>query len=341
VIAVESVLREMIRYATRWPINRRGAVDPAADSFFAVIETLVTEAFDNGLPLFLPAAKDPVAAAVIELTMGSLATANLAEICAAYGVSTRTLRRRIGADLGMSWTDFVTQARLLRAMTLLVLTAACSTSPLPLGSPAPAGSQERFESSPTQHRRHTVHSITKTRCRCKVSIFELRMADRVECVSALLIIVLGAPNDDEGALGPIAQGRVVAAEAVHHSLPGSVILPTGGFGAHFNRSPLAHHELLRRHLVASGVDPGAILPGVDSTNTSEDAELGSEVVRALEPREVVIVTSDFHHERASLLFARCLPERTVRFELASTQDLGDDLRTALIAHEAQAVRRLT
>jgi AraC-like DNA-binding protein len=119
VIAVEPVLREMIRYATKWPINRHDASDPAADSFFAAIGILVTEAFENGLPLFLPAAKDPVVAAVIALTMTSLATANLAEICAAYGVSTRTLRRRIAVDLGMSWTDVVTQARLLRAMTLL------------------------------------------------------------------------------------------------------------------------------------------------------------------------------------------------------------------------------
>jgi uncharacterized SAM-binding protein YcdF (DUF218 family) len=84
-----------------------------------------------------------------------------------------------------------------------------------------------------------------------------------------------------------------------------------------------------------------ILGGVDSTNTAQDAELSSEVVRALQPREVVIVTSDFHHKRASILFARSLPELEVRFALASTEHIAEDLRSALIAHEVQAVRQLT
>jgi uncharacterized SAM-binding protein YcdF (DUF218 family) len=94
-------------------------------------------------------------------------------------------------------------------------------------------------------------------------------------------------------------------------------------------------------VVESGVDAAMILGGVSSTNTAQDAELSSEVIRALQPREVVIVTSDFHHERASILFARFLPEFKVRFALASTEHLAEDLRSALIAHEAQAVRRLT
>jgi uncharacterized SAM-binding protein YcdF (DUF218 family) len=156
-----------------------------------------------------------------------------------------------------------------------------------------------------------------------------------------MIIALGAPNDDDGTLSPVAEGRALSAGAVHRSIPGAMILPTGGFGEHFNRSALPHHELIRRRLIAVGVAPAVILPGVNSTNTSEDAEMSSEVVREIRPSEVEIVTSDFHHERASMLFARFLPSSTIRFVLASSSGLSKDLRLALFAHEVLAIRRLS
>jgi AraC-like DNA-binding protein len=119
VLAVEPVLREMIHYATRWPINRPGATDPTADCFFSAIGNLIIEALDDRLPFYLPAASDPVVAAVIKRTTSDLTRANLVSICAACGVSERTLRRRIQADIGMTWTAYLTQARLLRAVAML------------------------------------------------------------------------------------------------------------------------------------------------------------------------------------------------------------------------------
>jgi AraC-like DNA-binding protein len=122
VIAVSPVLREMIHYAERWPINRRDLDDDIATSFFGTLALLIGEALHDRLPLLLPAINDPVVAAVITLTTSDLAAARLTEACRAVGVSQRTLRRQIQADIGMSWSDYMLQARLMRAMALLAST---------------------------------------------------------------------------------------------------------------------------------------------------------------------------------------------------------------------------
>jgi AraC-like DNA-binding protein len=122
VIAVSPVLREMIHYAARWPINRHDLTDNVATSFFGTLALLITDALHDRLPLWLPAIKDPVVATVIRLTTGDLSTARLTEACREVGVSERTLRRQIQTDIGMSWRDYMLQARLMRAMALLAST---------------------------------------------------------------------------------------------------------------------------------------------------------------------------------------------------------------------------
>jgi AraC-like DNA-binding protein len=49
----------------------------------------------------------------------SLAEVTLADVCASVAVSERTLRRAFEARAGMSWRQYLLQARLLRAMALL------------------------------------------------------------------------------------------------------------------------------------------------------------------------------------------------------------------------------
>lgn len=123
VIGVAPVLREMIHYATRWPIDRAqiadGVVDHSADAFFAAIGVLLTDAIAKALPLHLPAATDALVERVLRRTLVDLPDPDLAEICRSIGLSERTLRRRIRADIGMSWADYVAHARLMRAMALL------------------------------------------------------------------------------------------------------------------------------------------------------------------------------------------------------------------------------
>jgi AraC-like DNA-binding protein len=118
IVAVPPVLREMMIYSGRWPIDR-SVSDPVGDAYFVALGRLVSEALDSESPLFLPASSDPVLAAALAWTREHLPTATMGDVARHVGLSERSLRRHFGAGLGMSWRSYVVQARLLRAMALL------------------------------------------------------------------------------------------------------------------------------------------------------------------------------------------------------------------------------
>jgi len=119
ILAVPPVLREMMIYSGRWPIDRSSLSDPVADAYFIALGRLVSEALDSEAPLFLPTSSDPVLAAALDWTRENLDTARMGEVAHHVGLSERSVRRRFEVGLGMSWRNYVTQARLLRAMALL------------------------------------------------------------------------------------------------------------------------------------------------------------------------------------------------------------------------------
>ena len=118
ILGVAPVVREMIVYGLRWPIERSGS-DPAADAFFAVLGRLVADALDDEAPLSLPTSTEPVVAAAMTYTNGHLDAVSAAQVSRAVGVSERTLRRQFRTELDMSWRTYLLQARLLRSMALL------------------------------------------------------------------------------------------------------------------------------------------------------------------------------------------------------------------------------
>jgi uncharacterized SAM-binding protein YcdF (DUF218 family) len=118
------------------------------------------------------------------------------------------------------------------------------------------------------------------------------------------------------------------------------LLPTGGFGEHFNRSPIAHHRHLTAALVREGVPPELVLSGVNSANTCEDADLSCEFARLQGFDSLVVVTSDFHAERASLLFGMFAAEESVEIVPASSVNLSQTELEALRAHERTAIDRM-
>ncbi|MHB8464879.1 MAG: helix-turn-helix domain-containing protein [Acidimicrobiales bacterium] len=120
VLAATPLLREMIIYATRWPVAR-AASDPVADAFFDALARLTSEWLDSETPLWLPTANDPLMAAVIAHTVADL-RANVSDVCRAVGLSPRTLSRRFPEATGMTWHAYRAQARLLTAITLLART---------------------------------------------------------------------------------------------------------------------------------------------------------------------------------------------------------------------------
>jgi uncharacterized SAM-binding protein YcdF (DUF218 family) len=155
-----------------------------------------------------------------------------------------------------------------------------------------------------------------------------------------LIVLLGAPNDVDGGLSTIARSRIDLAVMLRRKRPTTPILPTGGFGEHFNTSPLAHHVHATAALVRQGVPSASVLPGVNSTNTYEDAALSCEFARTHGFTSLAVVTSDFHAERATLLFTRFAAGLSVEIVPAASSELSPRELTALRAHERAAIAKL-
>jgi AraC-like DNA-binding protein len=118
ILAVSPLIREMMIYALRWPIDRPDG-DPVSDAFFRTLANLVAEALDHEAPLSLPTSDNPIVGAAMAYTKEHLASVTAAEVCRAVSVSERTLRRLFQETLGLSWRTYLLHARMLRAMALL------------------------------------------------------------------------------------------------------------------------------------------------------------------------------------------------------------------------------
>jgi hypothetical protein len=114
------------------------------------------------------------------------------------------------------------------------------------------------------------------------------------------------------------------------------ILPTGGFGDHFNSTARPHHEYVTAWLIANHVAPNHLLPGVDSSNTWEDIELVAHAAAELRVRALTIVTSDYQVERVRLLLEMHAPNLAPVIRGAHTS-LPTDEQAALELHERTAI----
>lgn len=154
------------------------------------------------------------------------------------------------------------------------------------------------------------------------------------------IIVLGAPNDDQGRLLPVAQSRCDAAFAEYDRDPTQKILCTGGFGPGFNRTTTPHHDYTNHCLINKGVLAAAIVACVPSRFTIEDATLSQQALRALaEPVDpITVVTSDFHLPRVRMIFTHVFADVPLTF-IGAHVDMEPDEVARLTAHEAAAFER--
>jgi uncharacterized SAM-binding protein YcdF (DUF218 family) len=154
-----------------------------------------------------------------------------------------------------------------------------------------------------------------------------------------IIVVLGAPNDESGRLSTIALERCSQAHAEYSMNPEYAILPTGGWGTHFNTTDKAHGYYVTQELIERGIPESAFLPVIESSNTIEDAKLSRAVIEALPAAELIVVTSDFHEARARYLFTREYPGRQLRMS-TSTTELPPDELASLQEHEQKALKIL-
>ena len=153
-----------------------------------------------------------------------------------------------------------------------------------------------------------------------------------------VIVVLGSPNFPDGTLGPIALDRLQGCLSIFNPQKHK-ILCTGGFGTHFNTSPIAHANYLMDFLIQKGVPSTAFLPLALSSNTVEDAVMSKSILIKTEFKDLVIMTSEYHVARVKFIFTEILKDFNLNFN-AVTHHSIDDVLEPLIQHEKMAMDQL-
>lgn len=158
----------------------------------------------------------------------------------------------------------------------------------------------------------------------------------------LAIVLLGAPNDDQGNLLQIARERCEKALEESRKHPDALILPTGGFGDHFNTTDKPHAFYTRRWLISQGVGEERFLAHAESRNTVEDGEKARPILESAGVTDIIIVTSDFHVARARLCFEHALKGTGIVMAFSpSVTRLSEEELAKLSAHETQSIAWLT
>ena len=158
-----------------------------------------------------------------------------------------------------------------------------------------------------------------------------------------LIVVLGSPNSEEGELYSIAQARCQVALDEYARRDGWKLLLTGGYGAHFNTTDRPHAAYLQDYLIARGIPVGDIVEFAESTNTIEDASLSKPIVHKHGVKTILVITSDYHEDRARYVFEKEFAGTDVgiAFCVAQTDEAACDFDLeAQKRHEREALERL-
>ena len=153
-----------------------------------------------------------------------------------------------------------------------------------------------------------------------------------------VIVVLGSPNFPDGTLGPIALDRLQGCLSIFNSQKHK-ILCTGGFGAHFNTSPVAHANYLKDFLILKGVPSTAFLPLALSSNTVEDAVMSKSILKETDFKDLIIITSEYHVARVEFIFTEILKDFNLNFKAVAHHSI-DDVLEPLIQHEKVAMDKL-
>ncbi|QLL08006.1 helix-turn-helix transcriptional regulator [Mycobacterium vicinigordonae] len=118
ILPVSPLIRQMILYACRWPIDR-GSSDAIADAYFHCFAELLAELLEKQSPFSLPTTTHPQLVSILKHTRNALSDITIEDAAQQAGMSPRSLRRLCSRELGMTWRDYTRQARLMRAAALL------------------------------------------------------------------------------------------------------------------------------------------------------------------------------------------------------------------------------
>ncbi len=114
VIAANSLMREMIMYAMRWPLS--GEPDATSEAFYLSFALLCREWIRDEVQLVLPATDNRRINAALQYTRAHLPTVTLDEVSQAVAMSPRSLRRNFQKAMGISWEDYRLRLRMYAAV---------------------------------------------------------------------------------------------------------------------------------------------------------------------------------------------------------------------------------
>ncbi|MFR5659330.1 MAG: YdcF family protein [Butyricimonas faecihominis] len=102
-----------------------------------------------------------------------------------------------------------------------------------------------------------------------------------------IVLTLGAPNDEQGNLSPMAVDRLECALGLYLYNDDVKILCTGGFGESFNTTNHPHAYYSKRFLIERGVRESDFLEFALTTNTVEDFRMSKPIIE----REIRLLVS--------------------------------------------------
>ena len=118
VFQMSPMARQMIHYCRDWS---KDAEHPAqAEPFFLAFLNVCAVLVNDSVNVKRPTATDLAVQRAIDITEVGLATAITAgDVAQQANMSERSLQRRVRDDVGMSWSEALTQLRMIRAIELL------------------------------------------------------------------------------------------------------------------------------------------------------------------------------------------------------------------------------
>jgi AraC-like DNA-binding protein len=116
--AVDDFAGEMIGRALRWS-TEAAASDHRARCFFVALGDMLPEWFRHERIMWTPYAQSCSIQKAIDYARRRGPAVTLSEVADHAGMSERTLRRHMQAELGQSWREFIREMRMNRAMELL------------------------------------------------------------------------------------------------------------------------------------------------------------------------------------------------------------------------------
>lgn len=154
-----------------------------------------------------------------------------------------------------------------------------------------------------------------------------------------IILLLGSPNDDEGNLSQTALDRTNCALELYKHNDNIYFLCTGGFGEQFNRTDTPHAFYLREYLINGGVKDSDFVESAMSSNTVDDFRKSKPIIEKEKPDLLILITSDFHMERAKILFNLIITFNRVIF-ITAKSSLDKYELTVLQQHEKKVLQQL-